>query len=1423
MPPIARAAAKQHAEWLSLVEISGPFLSLSVLNQTFAFGLDAHNPELYRAVKEAYEEWEDSSDPAIHNAWIRFLLTTVLGYPDDLIGQAQGIPESAVAVLELQNARIRPDLAILDPDNPGRVKLPILVYPRTQKLDSPCADAFAASPHTRMQMLLQNVGLQAGFVTNGAEWSLVHVRKGEQTGFATWRTELLTEEKLLLQSFTNILGLERTLGAPKGQTLFDLLDRSAQDQEEVTKELGRQVREAVEVFVNAVDRLDRDSRRTLLAGLAPRTVYDGALTVMMRLIFLLCAEERGLMDGRELYVRHYSVSELNDQLREIASGEEQVLEHRHDAWMRLLATFRLVHGGCRHEDMNLPAYGGSLFDPDRYRFLENCRIDDRVVLHLLDALEFLSIRVPGAGSEKRRLSFRALGVEQIGHVYEGLLDHRAVRASEAVVGLTGRETEEEEIALTELEANRDELGRFFEKRKIKISGNPDRLLNLPVDPEKASKLHRACVRDETLYDRALPFLSIIREDSLEHIQIYPEGSLYVTAGADRRSSGTHYTPVSLTEEVVRYALEPLVYVGPVEGLPSSDWKLRSAREIVDLKVCDMAMGSGAFLVQACRYLSERLVEAWGEALKEAQRPLGFSNEGDFFTQRVESDHVAKKPGTIIETPFGTLAVAEPTAELISNDPEERLAQAKRIVADRCLYGVDINPRAVDIAKLSLWLTTMRRDRPFTFLDHALRVGDSLMAVNLRQLEAFNMFVDKDKRLNTLLLPWVPARVRELRQFRRQILAIPSHDSEAITRKQLILDKFNRVAESLRFVADKLLRTELDGGSRKEKEKRRLSCVLELGTTPAKIDSLIASGEPTPEEGRFHWELEFPDALLDDSQDLSNARAGFDAFIGNPPFIGGQKITGLLGTTYRDFLVTHLANGKNGSADLCAYFFLNAAGQLKALGASGLIATNTIAQGDTREVGLEQVVQMGYTIPRANKSTKWPGSANLEISQVWMFRGHWREPYILDGKRAATITPFLDDGSASGKPFRLKANDGLSFIGSYVLGMGFVMTPEESQALIERNPANKEVLFPYLNGEDLNSRPDQSPSRWVINFYDWPLGRVGQKLPFSGESVLRAIRSTNTRRSDEWFPRPNSRWESAGEERRQKWLQLGVVPDDYDGFVAADFPDCLEIVERLVRPERAENKRDQRRLRWWQFAERAPELYKKLLPLRRCLATSLVGQYVSVGFCPTGIVFAHRLGVFPLGSNSALGLLQSAFHYHWAWTYSSTMRIDLNYSPSDCFETFPIPEYGAQLEEASVAFEVHRDKTCNDLEVGLTGVARLTHDPRCDQSLIVEFRHHIIEMDLAVRNAYDWQDIDLGHGFHGEGRDRRFTISPAARQEVLRRLLKLNHARYEEEVAAGLHDKPSKRKGGKTGDDALEALSGPRANLFDQQPRLGERS
>ncbi len=253
---------------------------------------------------------------------------------------------------------------------------------------------------------------------------------------------------------------------PAGETLEALLDKSASDQQEVTDQLGYQVRKAVEVLIQALDKADQDHGRKLLAGVEEKVLYESALTVMMRLVFLFCAEERELLLlGDDLYDRNYAVSTLREQLRATADqfGEE-ILGLRYDAWTRLLTTFRAVYAGAKHDRLHLPAYGGSLFDPDRFPFLEGRKlrtswktteatplpVSNRTVLHLLEALQVLQTRVGGT-TEARKLSFRSLDIEQIGHVYEGLLDHTAKRATEPVLGLAGTRDKEPEIALAELE------------------------------------------------------------------------------------------------------------------------------------------------------------------------------------------------------------------------------------------------------------------------------------------------------------------------------------------------------------------------------------------------------------------------------------------------------------------------------------------------------------------------------------------------------------------------------------------------------------------------------------------------------------------------------------------------------------------------------------------------------------------------------------------------------------------------------------------------------------------------------------------------------------------------------------------------------------------------------------------------------------
>ena len=1010
------SSASHHAEWLQLVPHTGPFLSLPVLQRVFPQQLEALESGLRGHTRDALDDWrEQPANPALHRAWVLHVLNHVLRHPAEVIAEGQSIPPGLEARQLEHGEVLRPDFVVLNPDGhaePRKPRLLITVLPADTDLEKPLAERrWKASPASRMAELCHASNVPLGFVTNGDHWLLVWAPRGETTGYASWFAHLWSEEPLTFRAFISLLRASRFFAVAPGDTLEALYTESARDQSEVTDQLGLQVRQAVQVLIQSLDRLDATQGRTLLAGTSEKELYNAALTVMMRLVFLFCAEEKGLLLlGNHLYDEHYAVSTLREQLRETADQHgEELLERRHDAWCRLLAVFRAIHGGIEHDELRLPPYGGGLFDPDRHPFLEGraadskwqtttarpLEINNRVTLHLLEALQTLETKLPGTSERQRlRLSFRALDIEQIGHVYEGLLDHTAKRPQEAVLGLGGKKGEEPEIPLAKLEelsggqavASTDEAPDEtpfllaaetsvdvipFPVRKGPASYSPpEKLLEFLqeatgrsksalkkglIDRTRVddSKVLVACGLDHRLAARVAPFSALLREDTFGRPLVFPEGSLFVTNGSDRRSTGTHYTPRSLTEPIVQHTLEPLVYVGPAEGLPKDQWKLKSARELLALKVCDMAMGSGAFLVQTCRYLAERLVEAWEDT---------------------ENTH----PGAFIKTPEGELSSGSPAERLLPQDPAERLAIARRYVADRCLYGVDINPMAVEMAKLSLWLITLQRDRPFTFLDHALKCGDSLLGVStLKQVENFTLRAKEGEYVeHTFATANLFRYVEEATGKRRDLEALPSNYYTQIEAKNRLHAEAEAATATVKTLADCLIAFELRGldGEAYDEQRAVAADHAEVAMRKSLPEFQAHAREQLRGRRPFHWPAEFPEVLT---------RGGFDAFIGNPPFMGGQKITGALGRDYRNYLVERLANAQRGSADFCAYFFLRAHALLRPdAGTFGLIATNTIAQGDTREVGLARLSQLG--IGKVWKSRK-SGVIEVRVCTTFAFR------------------------------------------------------------------------------------------------------------------------------------------------------------------------------------------------------------------------------------------------------------------------------------------------------------------------------------------------------------------------------------------------------------------------------------------------------
>ena len=1310
----APSAGDLHRQWLELVDTDGPFLAVPALTRVYGSGIpqpDADAVAQLKAAKPAFEKaweaWDRERDApldgyrAARDIWVQVVLRDVLGWAaayGPATGAAVRSPDHVVAVTATG--------ALTHGDVTGAL---VLVVDPVDSLRDPLTDGWATSPIDRMEELLRAATMPTGVVTDGRWWAIVSARPETMVASGIVDAQTWVEEPPTRNAFVELLSRRRLVAGRAEDRLTEMYKDSVAAAEEITEALGVQVRRAVELLVQALseaalDARDRGEPDPLPA--ARSQVYEAAVTVMMRVVFLLFAEERGLLPQGRLFAAGYGISAELDALdgRALREGSE-ALDATHLTWHRLLATSLALYRGASFEDLRLPSYGGSLFDPDRFAFLTArsdrgplaVTVSDRVMLEVLRAVQVAQLK----GQPARRISFRDIDVEQIGYIYEGLLGYSCADVDEVTVGLIGKPGEEPELTLAELEALAERHPDSAKRADAILAavkvGQPaaspvskaalTKAIRTNDEIEDADRALRAVTTAPGLRERLRPFVGIIRRDLRDRPLVVPPCGLVVVETPSRATSGAHYTPRSLAEEVVKYALEPLVFdPGPHQKAASAEWKPLSSDRLLDLKIADIACGSGAFLVAAARYLAARLVEA-------------YHREG-----------------------------------VATGSAHDLHTQAIRKVVANCLYGADINAMAVEMCKLSLWLVSLDPKLPFSFVDDKVLHGNSLLGLtDVRQLE--HQHIDPDAAqaqmmLTDLDVEGVLARAVSLR--RRLASEVDDADpqrSAATKRRQW--REYQELTAQLADVADGVVAAGLRLGGKPGRALKEAYENLQVAVGQAyptggadgdrtMLDGILTAGlTPTVETDYerwrpLHWILAVPDVM---------DRGGFDAVIGNPPFLGGQKLTSALGTSTRDWFVHVLAGGERGSADLVAYFFLRAAALLTGRGTLGLIATNTVAQGDTRQVGLDRMAAAGFTITRAIQSRSWPAaSANLEFAAAWGTRGQVAAdvPRVADDVVVDRISTLLEPaGRVEGNPVRLVENAGIAFIGCYVLGMGFVLEPEEAAEWIEAEPRNEEVLFPYLNGEDLNSRPDTSPSRWVIDFND----------------------------------------------RCERSAKKYEVP--YGRALAE------------VKPERAWNTRKPRRERWWQFAELAAGMRKAIAASDEVLVIALVSKTVMPMRVSTRQVFSHALGVFAADSFGDQAVLSSSLHQAWAITYGSTLETRVRYTPSDVFETFPRPEPTERLTEVGKTLDAERREIMLRRSLGLTKFYNLVNDPEIADSTdpdVARMRQIHVELDEAVMAAYGWDDVPLEHGFHTYRQMRRWTVSPAARVEILDRLLEENHRR-----------------------------------------------
>ena len=980
-----------------------------------------------------------------------------------------------------------------------------------------------ASPQGRFERLLRETGVSIGLLTSPERIRLVYAPKGESSGHVTFPIHQMTMAANwpMLAALHLLLHSDRLFIGPENQRLPAILDASRRYQNEVSIRLAGQVLRALNELVRGFQEADRAARGSILAEARlhdPNHIYGGMLTTLMRMVFVLYAEDRSLMGSDETWLQNYSISGLYERLRADAGQYPDTMDSRYGAWAQIVTLTRLLYDGGGHGSWRLPPRHGGLFDPDAYPFLEGRPweskrnatsvietplVSDGILFRILQDLLYL---------DGERISYRALDVEQIGSVYEAMMGFTVETAHGISIGL-GSDHLVIDLDEVLMKKPADRAKWVKEKADCEVTG------------KAIEQLKSAASVDELLAALRRRISKLYLDQNSNPVTI-PADGIFLQPTEERRRSGSHYTPRSLTQPIVKTTLDPVL--AQLGDNPTPE-------QILGLKVCDPAMGSGAFLVEACRYLGEKLERAWN-----AHR----------LVPSIPADQ----------------------------DP---LLHARRIVAQRCLYGVDKNAFAVNLAKLSLWLATFAKDHPFTFVDHTLRCGDSLVGLTAHQIEAFHW----QPKEEGALLRDMPSRLRHILNARAQILDAADETPYETLAQKLAMTEEQMI--DLRLAGDLIIAAFFAGDKPKEREARRKELAETFRRAQERITSLelddelqsavrVLKGGPKG-VAPLHWEFEFPEVFRLDER--GNQTCGFDAFVGNPPFIGGRKISTNLGESYRDWLAANY-EGSNSNSDIVAFFFRKAFDCIKYPGSLGLIATNTIYQGDTRATGLRFIRKAGGSIYTVRKRVKWPGEAVVVVCVIHIAKGLTPRSDI-DGRQVQQITAFLVEKGGDDNPFTLKENLGIAFQGYLLRCMGFtfadgddeVLSLRDKDDLIAIDPSNEERIFPYIGGEEINDDPRQMNRRFAINFGAMSLAEA------------------------------------------QRW------------------PTLVKILEDRVKPERERQGREAAAAPWWQYWRPRPELTAAIAGLDRVLVCSRLATQISFVFLPRNWIFSDRLNVFASGDTS----------------------------------------------------------------------------------------------------------------------------------------------------------------------------------------------
>jgi hypothetical protein len=571
---------------------------------------------------------------------------------------------------------------------------------------------------------------------------------------------------------------------------------------------------------------------------------------------------------------------------------------------------------------------------------------------------------------------------------------------------------------------------------------------------------------------------------------------------ERSKSGSHYTPEELVQPLIKHSLEYLIEdrIKPYHDKKES--KEKTVKALLDLKICDVACGSGHILLSAARRVALELA-------------------------RIQTDEEQPNPTAI--------------------------RKALREVIRHCIYGVDKNPLAVELCKVAFWLEAHNPGEPLNFLDHHIKCGDAIVGLAHKEElqkpipdEAFNALPGDDKtiassfkkankkeREGQLGLDFegqVAGPIESLSEQYAAFEAMPENTAEEIEAKRIAYERLHSGTGwwRLKTLAD--IQVAQFFIPKKAENHNQLITTARYtnymnGTQPLQDVKVAKAQAIAIDKGIFHWFLEFPEVSI---------QGGFDCILGNPPFRGGLRISIDYGEYYTNYIKSRTIKA-GATTDLVAYFFLRAYDLINRGGYLSLIGTNSISEGDTRETCLEQLLINSGVIVFAVKSTKWIGAANLYVSLISIAKQRISQciEIILGNSKVKYISSRLDSLEEFSKPFKL-INSTSAYCGTTVYGKGFFISESERNKLLEQNNNRGEYIMPILNGEDILNNPDSKYSKYVLYFQNANFSQIEMRDPHLYKFAFDRIY--------------HERQKSASKGRREKWwLYTSPADDIYEGI------------------------------------------------------------------------------------------------------------------------------------------------------------------------------------------------------------------------------------------------------------------------------------